>query len=682
MTPHPFAALVYSVEDTLGLWQEVRKNEKKMKPNFDTHREHFQNKKPAKGDRDEYLPRLYEIFNRLHAGCNAPSEMINNHIDILECIYNSLARQTNIFEIFSENATQYYIATTLIPLMCSDIFIFKEKANKNSIYFHLNCLLENKELIIHQDEQRKANKQFLKKYIKGRISECFTHNSKPLEKTHNNKSDLLMPELIGYLNELPKSDNQTCKTLHEKINEYRERLSHNKIQLPLFDIEQVIAAYTAAIILLTFNKHTGLLSHLHDEYLSMSCGNNQLLCNLKSDYFIALSGNYDDKNFTSTNTLIYDHQYQCISTKLYLEINRKNNIDKITKDVVELWLLGYPSQILQQFEPFCSQELYLSKMVSLPPQFNSPMIFSDIDKYEKYKHEAMSINLIIFDEKITADISGLDNNESSLKSIYYSQYKPLIDALISIKSNHPSVALDIIKNSKINTTFGFIKHSLAVLDIGLLYKTKRNKIKHLTLIKQVNDIINHQGITFIPIATPEHVHNSWLSMDEYITNSLVKGKSTYNTIILQAIYAYNFTVARHTATQNIFSDSVRPEITRVNLLDVNYSSPLIIHDFLEHLNALSGKILSGLHKISLDVNHKAFAINLIRSKIITRRELTANLLHCIDGSSLGVCLLDHLTIIQFCSVPGDDVDNIVALGKNTKVVELLFRAYQYHSSGK
>ena len=73
--------------------------------------------------------------------------------------------------------------------------------------------------------------------------------------------------------------------------------------------------------------------------------------------------------------------------------------------------------------------------------------------------------------------------------------------------------------------------------------------------------------------------------------------------------------------------------------------------------------------------------DLISARLILPEDLTDNLIHCIDGSSLGVCLLDHLSIILFLSVPGDDVENIIALGKNTKVVELLFR-YQHPLTGE
>lgn len=688
MKPHPFAALIYSVEETLGLWHKARKSEQSNRSPFDAHREHFQDIDPRQCDKDDYLPRLDEICKRLHEGCNVPSEMIYNHINILESIYNSLARQPNIMEIYVYQPTEYYILTTLIPLICADILIYKENANEDSIYYHLDRLLKEDGLIVNHGERHAIQKILLKKYIRKYIDKYLIHDIEQLNKGHHSKPELLMPELMDYLNELPKSENQTCVTLHKKVNEYKNRLLLENLVLPFTNIKPVIAAYTAAIILLNIDKRAKLLRVLHETYNSMVCNEDELLCKLKSNLYAALSDNYRDIDNIKENTLILDHNYNLISTDLLLEIKRKNNIKKVTMNIVKLWLLNYPPQILQMFAPFPELESYLSKLVSIPPQLNSPMIYSNITEYARYKRAAIGTDVIVFNAAITTPISELTNDEASKINTYYSQYKPLIDSLNYIQSNYLTAAFEAIKNtdSKSMPIFGFIKHALAVLNIGLLYKLQKGEIKHLSLMRQVNDIINHQGIVFIPIVTPDHVNtesdSSWLSMDEYLKHSLVKGSSTYNTIILQAIYAYNFTVARHTTTHKLFSDPINPLIKRVKLLDINYSSHLVIHDFLEQFNTLSGKILLGLHRVSIDVSPKIFARELIREKIVTLNDLKDNLLHCIDGSSLGVCLLDHLTIIQFCSVPGDDVDNIVVLGKNTKVVELLFRAYQYHSSSK
>lgn len=154
---------------------------------------------------------------------------------------------------------------------------------------------------------------------------------------------------------------------------------------------------------------------------------------------------------------------------------------------------------------------------------------------------------------------------------------------------------------------------------------------------------------------------------------------TNSYILSQAIYCYNFTIARHTVAKcDINVNDLG--IHSVKLLHLNYSSPLIIHDLLERLNFISGKILKFIDSVSLAPTPELFAHELFKNKIIDVGELTDNLIHCVPGSSLGVCLLDYSKIILFFSVPGDNVENIVELGKNTRVVELLFRAYQYHQT--
>ncbi len=679
MTPHPFAALVYSVEDTLGLWHKARKSEQSNRSPFDAHREHFQNTALGQCDKDSYLPRLDAICRRLHEGCNLSPEIFRNHINTLESIYISLAHQPNIVEMFIEKPTEYYFVTTLIPLMSADIFIFKENADEKSIYHHLDRILRIENLVTGQE--KKLQKTIAKRYIQDCIRKQFANNDNEI---HNATPETLIPELLEYLNELPKKGNQTCVTLHQKLGEINNRLSKKRSEFSTLNIEPIISAYTAVIILQSIQKKTGLLGYFHCVYNSMVCKDNELFNSLRLNLFVTLSDNYHATDEHEE----WELRSKNMTAELYLETKRERNINAITMDISNLWEINHYQDVLREFYPLKIEESYLSQMVSIPPQLNTPMIISDNRIHLKYIMEAREISVIVFEKERVSTISALHQNEQFIEKMFYERYDPLIESLNCIRCGHPDKALMAIEEAvtESHMMFGFIKYSLAVLTVGLLYKYKYKNIKNLSLMAQVNDIINHQGIIHISIITPAHVNpesnRAWLSVDEYLKCSIVKGDCTYNTIILQAIYTYNFTVARHTATDKLFSDKINPQIKRVKILDVNYSSPLIIHDFLEQFNTVSGKILSGLHSVSLDVSPEVFARDLFRKQIVTLRDLTGNLLHCIDGSSLGVCLLDHLTIIQFCSVPGDDVDNIVALGKNTKVVELLFRAYQYHSSGK
>lgn len=167
MKKHHFAELIYSVEDTLGLWHRTRKTEQISKHSYDSHREHFQSDSPATFNSNEPHSRLENIFNVLHVGCNLPDEMMSNHVDILESVYNALARQTNILKESTEDIKAAYIKNALIPLICTDIFIFKSNASPSSIYFHLNRLLMIENIATNDKGSIKFRKATAKKIHMG-----------------------------------------------------------------------------------------------------------------------------------------------------------------------------------------------------------------------------------------------------------------------------------------------------------------------------------------------------------------------------------------------------------------------------------------------------------------------------------------------------------------------------------
>lgn len=673
MKTHPFAEFIYSVEDTLGLWYKARKKEQTSKRPFDAHREHFQSVDPAKSDRDEYRPRLEKICRRLHVGSHLSPDILSNHVDILETVYIGLARQPNVVEAFADDINQFYIATILIPLICADILIFKEKADENSIYYHLNQILAIEGLVTLDGEQGKLRKRTARKYMIDYIDNYFTANREVLKVNYEKPASLIF-ELLEYLDELPKKGNQTCVTINQKIDVCNKLILNKNIEN--FSIQPIAAAYTAIIILQDIDTKTNMFGYFCQIYNAMSIEGDEDA--LQSSLHAALNENYnniDINEFLACKYLSYE-------PKRLLSIKKKNNLDNIICHAIELCETGLPSNYLDMLAPFPTQESYLSKMVSLPPQFDIPMVISEDAIYSKYKTAAIDMNIIVFDKKSIFAIAELKHKTKNRVEMHYAQYMPLIDALNCIKLNNPDAALKIVENAvkKSYPLFGFIKYSLAVLYVGLMYKLERRKIKHQSLMQQVNDIINHQGIVFIPVIRPSHVTTStnisWLSEDDYIKYSIITGDNTYNAIILQAIYSYNFTVARHTSTDNNLIDANNSKFLRVNLLDINYASSMICHDLLERFNSISGKILAGLDKVNTESTPELFVSDLISTHVILPEDLTDNLIHCIGGSSLGVCLLDHLSIILFLSVPGDDVENIIALGKNTKVVELLFR-YQH-----
>ncbi|MCE9925477.1 hypothetical protein G4923_07675 [Aeromonas rivipollensis] len=678
MKKHPFAALIYSIEKTLGLRTKARPNEEASKASFDSHRKELQNVVLSKTDHENCLPRLEKIIRCLHIGCNLPSEMMSNHFDIVENIYTAIARQPNVFDVFYDEPLENYINHALIPLVCVDIHIFKMHANEHSIYYHLDRLLFMENLVSLDGDTQKLNKNTAQRYMREYIQHHFEKHSEILKKTNLSNASLLMPELLSYLGEFYKKGNQTCAKLHDKLEFCSERLSRENIDTSLFSIQPIISAYTAIIILQDIANKTGMIAHLYNTYNILIEKQDPLLDDLHSSVHAALSENYD--NIILNESSIYLHDSNTL--EIFTSSKRRVYLEKITYHIFELFGFCILSNIEHDLMPLLVAESYLGKMISLPPKFCIPMDIIDGGASSDTKDSLFEAHTLIFNNVNVKSITKLMHDEPNKLKKFFMQYIPLIEALDCIKRNEPDAALNIINNVQHESLplFGFIKHSLAVLKVGLMLRLKREEVKHMSLMPQVNDIINHQGIVLIPIIPSFHVSIendiSWLSEVEYIEHSLIFGGNTYNSIIAQAIYCYNFTIARHTTHYNLLTDYADQGMMKANLKDINYASALINHDLLTRLNTISGNILAALKEIHFDVKPDIFVRDLIRGKHISMTDVTDNLIHCVAGSSLGVCLLDYLSIIFFFSVPGDNVENIIALGKKTKVVELLFR-YQH-----
>ncbi|MFM5163721.1 hypothetical protein ACEUBB_11775 [Aeromonas rivipollensis] len=677
MKTHPFAEFIYSVEDTLGLWHEARKTEQTSKRPFDAHREHFQNKT----DKDDLLPRLEEICELLHIGCNLSPDMISNHVDVLESVYIALARREYILKESAEDTIKLYIKNALIPLMCVDISIFKQQASEMSIYYHLDKILRLENVMIQDNGQRRFGREAAKQYMHNYIQNYFDIHKDILIKYNLKGDKSLINDLLKYLYYLTGSKNQTCTKLNQIIKICNHKFSAAKVDNSVFSIRPIAAAYTAIIILQDIDNKTGMFGHFYNIYRKLTLGNEKL--NLLAQHICTLLDLKNEKAHIKAARL----GMPAAIISLHLDdLNERKTLylDGIVEIIISffetpaVYRFDNDNKLLYQLE---YQIIYLSNMVSLPPIANHLNYSSNILDYQEIKAEDHYQRVVEFNKNNVTKIITLTKQVANRYQKYLSQYIVLIDALDCIKNEDPAMALDIIDSvDRENlSTFGFIKHALAVLKIGLMYNLKWKAIKNGSLMQQVNDIINHQGIVFVPTRASQHVignsNDSWLSKDEYIKHSIISGGNTYNTIIAQAIYAYNYTIARHT-TSHVQEKVAHSRQTSINNgLNLNHFSEFINHGLLDKLNEISGKILTGLDKINTDVEHTSFVEELIEAGFVLSDDLSKNLIHCITGSSLGVCLLDHSAIMMFLSAPGDDVENIIELGKKTKVVQSLFR---YH----
>ncbi|MBS4687099.1 hypothetical protein J4G63_07510 [Aeromonas sobria] len=683
MMTHFFAAFLYFVEKTLGLSKPVRSSEKPSRDGENSYRN-------AQSDDDKYNYQvtLDKICQRLHIGSSLSQNILSNHIDILESVCNVLVRKDIITKDPLENELNVYTKNSIIPLICTDIYIFKEQSSEESIYYHLDEILRQENLILIKEGQERFRKLTAQKYIRELIKNNYILEF--CESRKYNNPELFIQELLDYLNELHKKGNQTCKTLNEKISLCQKRLSD--CNLNSYNLNSISAAYTAVIILQDIDNKTGMFGHFHKTYNQVVIGSNPLLNNLKKTLRFVLDDNYDE----------FNEEDKALGKLLGLPpllLVKERRIERIN-NVVDCVLRLFDTPLMPPFkEKFGFAKLkenldLLSHMVYPPP---APYFYSlDIDNgHINFEHNPSEnpthANYIVFNRDYFSTIAELADDPTNQYQDYFSQYIPLLEILDSLQRALPEKALDVIDN--INefslSTFGFNKYALAVLTIGLLYNKRASEIKNISLLPQVNDTLNHEGNISILLYRSRFL-DSWLSEDSYNKHSVIFSLNQYrhyNLYLAKAIYCYNFTIARHTTpASGIHYNVFEQPLLTVDIHNLNYDSKLICHNLLERLNIVCGKVLSGLDKVNTGVDLKDpnalvnFVYDLSRAKIISKNEFMSNLIHCITDSSLGACLLDYLTLIMLFSVPGDNVNNIIKLGEKSDVVQLLFLAYEELSS--
>lgn len=677
---HVFANLMYFLSDALGLWPKGRKSEMRYRTKYDSHRRHF-----AEYGVEEVT--LNKITAYLHTGVSLPPLMLSNHIDILESLCNTVLRTPLMPNLRSnEHMTQIYIRNALIPILCADISIFQSDSSKESIYYHLDHWLKLDSLLKESENAPKViNKLFAKKHLQEYIE------------THFNLSEMfVIKPITDYLNLLAKKGNQTattvrqrtaeCVSIIEKHHSLQEESGNNKRETSNNSIEsdytlksrvqELSAMYIAFTTLQYTQAQIGLIDIFHHIYNAMCSNVQSHLSNIKESLIAALSDDYTKRGALEQQFL---PMYSKESRKLTID-KKKYIIKIIIDDISTQFHHGIP--YLNQNERLYAfraelESNKLSSMVLLPPNSATAILNESFNTSEFL--DGSEILVPAFKAENYQFIYHIAHSRNSLLQWHYAplSFTAFILSLLKCEKQHE--ALQEIKKEPREKLplFGFVRHSLAIIRVGLAYKLEKEKIKHESLTEQVNDIINHQGVISLLAPRPYHLFDekSWLGEKQYLRYSLVSGNNTYAATVIQAIYAYNFTVAKITTRNDmIFSDDNPPYIDRVNIRDINYQTPLIVHGLLNELNNISEKLLASLEKTKRLDTPSEFMKCILDEDILTRSDLERNLIHCIDGSTLAVCLLDYLTLIMFLSPKGDDVSNIIKLGENHKVVELLFKS--------
>ncbi|WP_133280069.1 hypothetical protein [Aeromonas caviae] len=672
MTTHFFMIFFDAIAKALGFSSPVRPTKKTG--------ESLRRERPSNSEKYDLQKTLKKITKHLHDGSNLPPTILLNHMDILERLCNKMIRKNIIVKGSIDDIDEIYIKNALIPLICADFYIFKDKATEESIYYHLDKILRLEHLVITDGIKGSFNKLTAKKYLRKYINSSFTSKLCEHKQIDREMAEFFIQKLLDFLNELNNEDNQTSKTLNEKIKDCNLQLSENNFDSSIFNMNSIAAAYTAVIILQDIDNKTGMFGHFYNTYSKLTLSTCSILNHLTYTLKSALEYDY--------NT-IYEVEGISLGLPPPLRVDEKRI--KLLENVIDCitLLFGTPTINLHNEEVDLNQlnlQLDLLSQMVFPPHVSYFCHLKNDNGYIKVEYNQSATpdktNYIVFDVNHFSTIVELANDIDNEYYSYFYQHAPLLLILNYIKEDSPEEALDIIDSlSEVELfKYGSNKYALGVLAIGLNHNQRRATVKNISLLPQLNDTLNYQGDMLIPVFTPNHL-NSWLSKNTYYKYSMffsVNEYSKYNLYIARAIYSYNFTIARHTTPpHNQRTCALEQSVRTVNIHKVNYDSKLICHDSLERLNFICGKILIGLDKINFDDSDPvSFANDLVRNKIVTRAELNDNLIHCLKGTTLAICLLDYRSIVAYLSVPGDNVKNIIRLGEKSNIVGLLFMAYE------
>ena len=293
MMTHFFTEFIDAVAKTLGLNYPTHSTEKASK---DTNKD-LPSDDPTKPNEYDYLPKINNIRERLHAGSSLPPNILSNHIDILEHVCSALISKEIILQESICDTYIIYIKNALIPLICADILIFKEQANEESIYYHLDRILRTDNVVTQDGEQRVFRKRSAYKYMLDYIGNCFSPDMGASRSAGLRVADNFIHELLIYLDELPKNKgNQTSRSLNRIINACTERLSPDDLIKYSFIINSIFSAYTAVIILQDINNKTGMFDHFLNTYIQLAHGTNHLLNHLNNALECALRFDYNAFN--------------------------------------------------------------------------------------------------------------------------------------------------------------------------------------------------------------------------------------------------------------------------------------------------------------------------------------------------------------------------------------------------
>ncbi len=381
-------------------------------------------------------------------------------------------------------------------------------------------------------------------------------------------------ELYKYIDNIRVGINQKKDTIRGYINIYK---SKTKKLLPsqVDKFDRLNITYTALNALLTFQNKTGLL-----QPLSMNC---RILTDEKMRSSSLLS---------ILNVYLYSFDYNTILLRECIE--------------TILYYANFPAPD----NTYTNTESAINTLKNV--------VFENSFETEKTSSQ---FSLVLPDLK-----NWFNESKAPPLLIPYFSLMIIIDLLRSGKHEE---AYEYI-NTKITFNelpFGYLASAIAIINIALKIKLKKNIIKNGSLIPIVNTILNAQGIF-----TDVLPYYPGMSNNPIMTNA-------NNFTIMRSVRLYNTMIGKIIPTDN-YND---------NKPDRNYVSNL-----LDNLEEVLKKINTFITNSGEKITSEILADSIIKDKILTQKNINSNLISILSQSTIFNCVICLMPIGYYLGTIGEE----------------------------
>ncbi len=372
---------------------------------------------------------------------------------------------------------------------------------------------------------------------------------------------------------------------------------------------------------------------------NIRCGKNQKTSSIKhainickfeaKDFENALDA--FEKTYTSLNTLLRLQNttgWVPFITQYYRELMEENMRSSHLLSSLHMYLyrFDYDKGLLEE----CAKTLIHYANVITPKK----------DRIEQYSLAINNLKSMIF----KGDFPSANHTENEFKNLKR-WFEKRADIPLLAPYAKLTVIIDLLHNKKLEEAYqlthemlseelpyGYLKAAFANINLALKIKLQKNTIKNGTLLRLINPILNSQG--------------------EYADFALGSTASLNNPIITDP---NNLTILRAIKTYNTLITTITPNEDNKK---IEYYSQTI-SGLLSEVNTALEKLDDQLSYID-EISSEHFADLIIEQKVLTRRELTQNLIGILNHCTLTNCIGCLPVLMKYLKAPDEEQEAIAS----------------------